>query len=116
MPENCRLRLHKLPGCCPQPLLRPRTVPPALSPALPRQVRQRSSPARFRISRITRSPWMETSFAVNFSPRSPAKTSTSPWPDISAPRSEEHTSELQSLRHLVCRLLLEKKNTTRCTH
>src|SRR5438045_5519822 len=30
-------------------------------------------------------------------------------------RSEEHTSELQSLRHLVCRLLLEKKNKRR-TH
>src|SRR5205814_5770441 len=30
------------------------------------------------------------------------------WP--SRTRSEEHTSELQSLRHLVCRLLLEKKN------
>src|ERR1035441_5443674 len=28
-------------------------------------------------------------------------------------RSEEHTSELQSLRHLVCRLLLEKKDGTR---
>src|SRR5438045_4710745 len=28
-------------------------------------------------------------------------------------RSEEHTSELQSLRHLVCRLLLEKKNKNR---
>src|SRR5438045_5150896 len=28
-------------------------------------------------------------------------------------RSEEHTSELQSLRHLVCRLLLEKKNKTK---
>src|SRR5437899_9450385 len=28
-------------------------------------------------------------------------------------RSEEHTSELQSLRHLVCRLLLEKKKNTR---
>src|SRR5205814_7382688 len=28
-------------------------------------------------------------------------------------RSEEHTSELQSLRHLVCRLLLEKKNDRR---
>src|SRR5258705_6182945 len=28
-------------------------------------------------------------------------------------RSEEHTSELQSLRHLVCRLLLEKKNNER---
>src|ERR1039458_10887658 len=30
------------------------------------------------------------------------------------PRSEEHTSELQSLRHLVCRLLLEKN--TRLSH
>src|SRR5205814_9152189 len=28
-------------------------------------------------------------------------------------RSEEHTSELQSLRHLVCRLLLEKKKQIR---
>src|SRR5205814_8229308 len=28
---------------------------------------------------------------------------------IADERSEEHTSELQSLRHLVCRLLLEKK-------
>src|SRR5215510_15722771 len=33
-------------------------------------------------------------------------------------RSEEHTSELQSRGHLVCRLLLEKKktNTTHTTH
>src|ERR1039458_8665677 len=32
-------------------------------------------------------------------------------------RSEEHTSELQSLRHLVCRLLLEKKRkNTRINH
>src|SRR5437762_8016523 len=31
----------------------------------------------------------------------------------SAPRSEEHTSELQSPMYLVCRLLLEKKNTIR---
>src|ERR1035441_10715135 len=30
------------------------------------------------------------------------------------PRSEEHTSELQSLRHLVCRLLLEKKKPRQC--
>src|SRR2546429_9509830 len=29
------------------------------------------------------------------------------------PRSEEHTSELQSRLHLVCRLLLEKKKTRR---
>src|SRR5437899_11379529 len=30
-------------------------------------------------------------------------------------RSEEHTSELQSLRHLVCRLLLEKKKKKKQT-
>src|SRR5205823_14100903 len=30
-------------------------------------------------------------------------------PDRAVPRSEEHTSELQSLAYLVCRLLLEKK-------
>src|SRR2546429_9950872 len=31
------------------------------------------------------------------------------WASKSSPRSEEHTSELQSRLHLVCRLLLEKK-------
>src|SRR5437870_9600866 len=31
-------------------------------------------------------------------------------------RSEEHTSELQSRGHLVCRLLLEKKKTNKKTH
>src|SRR5690625_6319224 len=40
-----------------------------------------------------------------------------PWFRLSDPwatehRSEEHTSELQSRGHLVCRLLLEKKNTS----
>src|SRR5260370_6070372 len=41
-------------------------------------------------------------------PRRPAEASiTTP------PRSEEHTSELQSHLNLVCRLLLEKKKTTR---
>src|SRR5207253_9788969 len=48
-----------------------------------------------------------------------ARRSTSPGPrgrgrrrrsTASAPISEEHTSELQSRGHLVCRLLLEKKN------
>src|SRR3989441_8064567 len=32
------------------------------------------------------------------------------------PRSEEHTSELQSLAYLVCRLLLEKKNDAQQPH
>src|SRR5439155_21157870 len=37
---------------------------------------------------------------------SPTRSAPSPIP---IPRSEEHTSELQSRGHLVCRLLLEKK-------
>src|SRR3712207_8694574 len=48
------------------------------------------------------------------SPRSLDGCATGP-DDLSATparRSEEHTSELQSRQYLVCRLLLEKKNTT----
>src|SRR2546425_6107822 len=37
-----------------------------------------------------------------------------PLADLKVGRSEEHTSELQSLAYLVCRLLLEKKKKT-CT-
>src|SRR5258706_2214859 len=44
---------------------------------------------------------------------SPARSSCTPWCcsalSIGRRRSEEHTSELQSLTNLVCRLLLEKK-------
>src|SRR5258708_8196596 len=39
------------------------------------------------------------------------------WPQNDywlGPRSEEHTSELQSPDHLVCRLLLEKKKNNTC--
>src|SRR3712207_7199262 len=48
----------------------------------------------------------------------PRRSARSPWPTLGgiipplacpAPRSEEHTSELQSRQYLVCRLLLEKK-------
>src|SRR5690349_24022881 len=38
-----------------------------------------------------------------------AEQSRGPGPEIQGSRSEEHTSELQSRRDLVCRLLLEKK-------
>src|SRR5690349_23004654 len=37
------------------------------------------------------------------------------WCSAHAARSEEHTSELQSRRDLVCRLLLEKKKKTKTT-
>src|SRR6266567_7501840 len=46
-------------------------------------------------------------------PRRPAR----PARRRSRPRSEEHTSELQSQSNLVCRLLLEKKKkNTDCSH
>src|ERR1039458_6796083 len=49
------------------------------------------------------------SLGIIFSNRArDSRAGVSAWSD----RSEEHTSELQSLRHLVCRLLLEKKNKT----
>src|SRR5687768_17728256 len=45
--------------------------------------------------------------AAVVTPRSAAAASCG---DLARLRSEEHTSELQSRLHLVCRLLLEKKN------
>src|SRR5205823_10399378 len=44
------------------------------------------------------------SFSCQMAPTRPERTN--------AARSEEHTSELQSLAYLVCRLLLEKKNAS----
>src|ERR1035441_10711255 len=44
-------------------------------------------------------------------PRGKPPTPSAASSEIEPVRSEEHTSELQSLRHLVCRLLLEKKKT-----
>src|SRR2546422_7780657 len=41
--------------------------------------------------------------------RPPSRVAQNPTPCSDRERSEEHTSELQSRLHLVCRLLLEKK-------
>src|SRR5215471_19930652 len=43
------------------------------------------------------------------------RTRAGPRPELAQARSEEHTSELQSRRELVCRLLLEKKKKTKYT-
>src|SRR5258706_9920102 len=60
-------------------------------------------------SSVTRAPRPRTT-----SPRSSSATmSTPPPPALARSRSEEHTSELQSLTNLVCRLLLEKKKRSR---
>src|SRR2546423_7655840 len=53
-------------------------------------------------------------------PRAPRPDRSRPSTGPNLPRSEEHTSELQSLAYLVCRLLLEKKkkdsSITQATH
>src|ERR1041384_8675706 len=65
---------------------------------------------------MIRRPPRSTLFPYTTLFRSRADGTTSPEFDhmtllVHAGRSEEHTSELQSLAYLVCRLLLEKKKT-----
>src|SRR5690625_6591715 len=63
--------------------------------------------------------WSQYSFSSSASScRRPVSTSIphSRIFRIPFPRSEEHTSELQSRGHIVCRLLLEKKKTIHYTH
>src|SRR5260370_12542609 len=51
----------------------------------------------------------EAELAVMLTDDAGIRTLNSNWRGIDKPRSEEHTSELQSHLNLVCRLLLEKK-------
>src|SRR3712207_8655566 len=55
--------------------------------------------------------WFE-SWARTWHRSSSHAEAASHMPQLDGPRSEEHTSELQSRQYLVCRLLLEKKNIT----
>src|SRR3712207_8558967 len=75
----------------------------------------RSSPASPSLARLISSTSGEASTAVTPVAWRARSTVQSPVPHASSstqpvgPRSEEHTSELQSRQYLVCRLLLEKK-------
>src|SRR5258705_6110430 len=60
-------------------------------------------------------PWPTPRNAYDARPRSRCSCCSARTTATSRPRSEEHTSELQSLRHLVCRLLLEKKTRINVT-
>src|SRR2546422_11231562 len=64
----------------------------------------------FRSSLIAKQP---ARYGFEVEPQSPLVFDEVTVPDA---RSEEHTSELQSRLHLVCRLLLEKKKTTARVH
>src|SRR5262249_59109598 len=77
------------------------------------------TPGSFRISAVTRSEKDKTSAglvktrveSLKVSTPSGLKPASAASSRRQSTRSEEHTSELQSLTNLVCRLLLEKKNT-----
>src|SRR3989442_11605308 len=75
-------------------------VPGRCSPRILYSAHSESSPRRQYSHRPHEMPGFTTT-------RSPASTSVTSEP--TSARSEEHTSELQSRPHLVCRLLLEKK-------
>src|SRR3989442_9337926 len=66
----------------------------------------------FRSAPTTRKPWLTALVAtasVTSGSDGGRSLATSGVAKLLPPRSEEHTSELQSRPHLVCRLLLEKK-------
>src|SRR5690606_41324866 len=94
----------------------PFTPPPPLHDALPISKSWVAPPTGHRppLAAIRRS-WPESSSAPPKTRRSATPTSASGWTrrrqGSAPPRSEEHTSELQSRENLVCRLLLEKKKT-----
>src|SRR5205823_7544154 len=84
----------------------------SLHDALPISARRRSAGAHGSANAATGSSWDRRARRGRTSPSpvgpSEAETAGSPIPQPGC-RSEEHTSELQSLAYLVCRLLLEKK-------
>src|SRR5207253_11104680 len=103
--------LHLLPPPPPTPTLFPYTTlfrSPASAPSGSVLRRRSRTPAR-----TPRTTARRPTSAAAPSSSPPTAGSRSRRPGSSDPaevRSEEHTSELQSRGHLVCRLLLEKKN------
>src|SRR5205814_8904140 len=98
---------RRLPRACPRaPLLRRPPSSPPFPYTTPFRSSSSSSPGPAGASASS------STAPTRNAPRRPPppRSSARPRPASSkAGRSEEHTSELQSLRHLVCRLLLEKK-------
>src|SRR2546422_7364891 len=75
--------------------------------------RRRSGRSRPSIHAHTTSAGATAAFSLERSPNASAAALQPACARPRAARSEEHTSELQSRLHLVCRLLLEKKKKTR---
>src|SRR5690349_22809318 len=78
---------------------------------------RRSSDLAARSRPLSLSPQHDVDWA-ELLPPGPVHAQRGAWPRHRTrfDRSEEHTSELQSRRDLVCRLLLEKKKTIKLSH
>src|SRR2546422_4484689 len=95
---------------------------PPRSPLFPYTTlfRSKARPAgRKPVAKVVRVPsglnrfiWSPPKSASNKLPAWSKATAAGPFSPEAKMRSEEHTSELQSRLHLVCRLLLEKKKNT----
>src|SRR5688500_19619802 len=86
--------------------------PPPSSPLFPYTTLFRSHPPEL----PCRHPWRAPGRPRDRSSRHVRATATAMCGCRRSPRSEEHTSELQSPCNLVCRLLLEKKNIHKEQH
>src|SRR5262245_65390879 len=97
----------------------PQTYPLSLHDALPISATPRRRPPRGSPTRrgsCTATPPTRCCSSSCARPRTARSTRRKAAGVRRAGRSEEHTSELQSLRHLVCRLLLEKKKVQHTNH
>src|SRR2546422_6506061 len=84
---------------------------------------RRPSPGMLKTISVTTAPPISTAVVIpmtvttgTIALRKACPTMTTPCDSPFARRSEEHTSELQSRLHLVCRLLLEKKKKIARAH
>src|SRR5438874_8798739 len=109
--DVCHLNLHKT-FCIPHggggPGMGPIGVATHLIPFLPGHS-VIPLPGKHAVGAVSSAPWSSASIL----PISMAyiRLMGGPGLELATKRSEEHTSELQSRRDLVCRLLLEKKKT-----
>src|SRR5256886_3324799 len=95
--------ISPLPHHAALPISAAQTGPPSTNPAPDTTTR----PPLHRVS--SQSPVRPPNNAPSAPPASPHTPKCRPTAATGRPRSEEHTSELQSQSNLVCRLLLEKK-------
>src|SRR3712207_8884666 len=77
-----------------------------------RSGRARAPPARRRLAAELRRPRERRRHRAGAAVSGAGPAGHAPGAVAGGPRSEEHTSELQSRQYLVCRLLLEKKKNT----